>query len=77
MQVSFDCLTFLIIFRAMSLSEHSNEMNSTLDMLHKIADKLGIPQQGQSEAQLALDIHLILKVELIVHYYDNYKEYKR
>jgi len=36
-------------------------MNSTLDMLHKIADKLGIPQQGQSEAQLALDIHLILK----------------
>ncbi len=47
----------------MSLSEHTNEMNTTLDMLHKIADKLGIPQQGQSEAQLALDIHLILKVE--------------
>ncbi len=46
-------------------------------MLNKIADKLGIPQQGQSEAQLALEIHLVLKVELIVHYYDNYKEYKR
>ena len=61
----------------MSLSEHSNEMNSTLDMLHKIADKLGIPQQGQSEAQLALDIHLILKVELIVHHYDIWKEYIR
>ncbi len=30
--------------------------------LRKIADQLGIPEQGQSKAQLALDIHLILKV---------------
>ena len=36
--------------------------NSILGQLRKIADQLGIPEQGQSEAQLALDIHLILKV---------------
>ena len=44
----------------MPLTKH--DKNSILGQLRKIADQLGIPEQGQSAAQLALDIHLILKV---------------